>query len=443
MFQFKSFLFSIISIGVLFFNTSQAQDEDFQIISLQDALEAALLNNRQIRIADYEVSAAEAEKNSMKSIYLPKLDVSVSATATNLPLNAFGSILQQGAIEQSDFIPASLNEPSTIANLQSQVRVSQPILNLDANSMKNAVSSKLAVYEQSSIRAKEILGYQISEAYLRLQLLNKAQDVLQQALETTQSTLSTTKDNVSAGYAREVDVLTVELHIQEIENKILETESNLWNTSDQLSMLMAVDMNKLYVPEDELSDDVELLVLETVLPSSRSDLNSMRHQVEAQEYSLQSSQRSRLPKINAFGSYEVNNSMDFNDAQHGFMLMVQASWNIFNGNATRGKVQKARVDLERSQMNLDQYIAQSQMEIELTNRKLINARNKISLEKKAIDVSKEMLRIKNDRFEEGLETTTEILRSETELAQKEMKYFEAVYEFRLTESYMKLLLGRN
>ena len=78
--------------------------------------------------------------------------------------------------------------------------VRQPILNLDAKAMKEALSAKSDAYNQQAIRTKHVLKNHVVQAYLQLQLMYEAKDVLLQAKETAMANLKLTKDNLDAGY---------------------------------------------------------------------------------------------------------------------------------------------------------------------------------------------------------------------------------------------------
>ncbi|MCP4123988.1 MAG: TolC family protein [Bacteroidetes bacterium] len=420
--------------------SSFAQEAVTESLSLEEAVDRTMKGNRQIRVADYEYQSAQSDVNKMKSYYLPQVDATVTGSASNLPLNAFGMKLNHGAIEQTDFIPSSLNNPSSITNLQSQFMIKQPIMNLDARSMKNAMVARSEAYGQQIERTKEHLEFEVTKAYLQLQLTYEVVDVLEKAMETAQANLKLAEDNLEAGYIQKADVLSVELRINEIENQLFEARSNILNASDQLSFMMGSSYGTAYTPSDTLSDSDASAILADGLPMNRSDIMAMEYQVSAQESMLESAKKAKLPRINAFGSYEVNNPLDFADAAHGYVVAVQASWNIFNGNKNRSAVQKAKIDLDKTSTGLEQMIAQSELELEVAKRKMVDARNKIDLSESAIGQSNEFLRIKTDRYEEGLEKTTDILMAETDVAQKEMNYIEAVYHYQLAHAQIKLLL---
>jgi outer membrane protein TolC len=57
----------------------------------------------------------------------------------------------------------------------------------------------------------------------------------------------------------------------------------------------------------------------------------------------------------------------------------------------------------------------------------------------AFDQSQEAYRIRSNRFTQGLEKTTDLLQSETMMAQKELEFLQAVFEYNFTKEYVQFL----
>ncbi|MEZ5007129.1 MAG: TolC family protein [Chitinophagales bacterium] len=433
--QYVTFLSLAISSFAL-----QAQNTPTQSLTLNEAIEKAIANNNQIKQAGYDHEIAQTELSGIKTYRLPQIDATVTGSATNLPLNAFGSSLQQGVIEQTDFIPSSLNNPSVIGNLQSQISFKQPLMNLDVRPMKDALTAKSNAYEWQKVRYKTVISSYVTQAYLQLQLTNKMLGVLNEAKKTVEANLKLTQDNIQAGYLQKVDELSVELRLNEIKYQILETENNLQNISDQLAYLMGEPSGILFTPSDELAESDQSTILLEELSSDRSDFNAIGQQIAAQEKMIEATQKNMLPRINAFGSYEVNNPFDFQDAQHGFLFGVQASVKIFDGLKNKNTIQKSRIELMKNETNLQDLMAKNEVELANAKRQLVAANDKINLTKQAIEQSKESLRIKMDRYAEGLEKTTDILNAETLLSNKEMDYIHALYEYQQAYSKINMIL---
>jgi outer membrane protein TolC len=79
------------------------------------------------------------------------------------------------------------------------------------------------------------------------------------------------------------------------------------------------------------------------------------------------------------------------------------------------------------------------LELNKTNRQLKDAENKVSLSKLALEQSQEAYRIRQNRFTQGLEKTTDLLQSETQMIQKELEYLQSVFEYNFTKQYLQFL----
>ncbi|MEZ5396636.1 MAG: TolC family protein [Bryobacterales bacterium] len=106
-------------------------------LALEEAARIALESHPALEAASAGVDEASARVRAAQSGYLPKLSWQESYTRSNNPVFAFGSLLNQRRFTESNFAIQSLNNPSSIQNFQSLVRVEQTVW--DANRTKNAI----------------------------------------------------------------------------------------------------------------------------------------------------------------------------------------------------------------------------------------------------------------------------------------------------------------
>ena len=123
----------------------------------------------------------------------------------------------------------------------------------------------------------------------------------------------------------------------------------------------------------------------------------------------------------------------------GYLVGAQLSWNIFNGYKSIGKYEKAKADFQKAETETEQYKKQSLLELNKTNRQLKDAENKVNLSKLAYEQSQEANRIRQNRFSQGLEKTTDLLQSETQMIQKELEHLQSVFEYNYTKQYLQFL----
>jgi len=60
-----------------------------------------------------------------------------------------------------------------------------------------------------------------------------------------------------------------------------------------------------------------------------------------------------------------------------------------------------------------------------------------------VEQAREALRILQDRYSEGLVSTTDLLRSQTQLAQTELALTQSVFKKNVTKAYIELLTETN
>ena len=143
-------------------------------LTLQDALDATLKNNKEIVMAALDEESAAARFKQTNAVFLPQINLSYSAMSTNNPLNAFGFKLQQQSISPSDFNPELLNNPSATQNFMTKAEWKQPLLNMDMLHMRKAANQQIEVYAFKAKRTKEYLTFEVQKAYAQLQLAHQA-----------------------------------------------------------------------------------------------------------------------------------------------------------------------------------------------------------------------------------------------------------------------------
>lgn len=396
--------------------------------------------NLQLKIQDQEFKSAMADFKQSNALFLPDVSVSHTGISTTNPLMAFGSKLNQEILTPSDFNPALLNNPEVTTNFATKIQVLQPLVNLDGVFGRQAAKSKMEAMKLQSERTKEYLELETGKAFMQLQLAYKAVNVLEKAALTADANLKLVDNYFKQGLLQKTDVLSVQVRVNEIKNQVQLAKSNVRNASDYLAFLMQEDLNgKVYRPTEELENSISIAETNSGLTDTRKDIMAMMKSTDAYEAVLKSAKMNFLPRLNAFGTYELYDNKLFGTEAKGYLVGVQLSWNVFDGYKSIGKRQKALADYQRAEAASKQYKAQSQLELNKTSRQLNDAGHKVSLAKLALEQSQEAYRIRNNRFKQGLEKTSDLLGSETQMFQKELEYLQAVFEYNFTQQYLTFL----
>jgi outer membrane protein TolC len=397
-------------------------------------------SNNTIKMAQQDVLSAKGDYNQTNAILLPNISVSHTAIATTNPLMAFGSKLNQEILTAADFNPDLLNNPRQIEDYATRVEVQQPLLNFDGIFQRKAAKAKWNATELQSGRTEDYLALEVEKAYMQLQLAYKTVTVLQKAQETALENKRIAYNSYKQGYLQKSDVLAVEVRVTEIDNQLQYAKSNILNASNYLSVLMNTDENEILKPSDSLSIVNYTSNTSESLSENRKDILAMNSATEAYRQMHKADQMAFLPRLNAFGTYELHDDEIFQGQAQGYLFGAELKWNLFEGSKRFGKSQKSKAEYDKSKLQLEQYKSESQLELNKAKRGLEDAKNKLKLTRLALEQSGESLRIRTNRFKQGLEKTTDLLMSETQFSQKQLEYYGTIFQHNYALAYLKFLM---
>ncbi len=414
------------------------QAQETQMISKADVIAKVKEKNATLKIAEQNVLAAQGDYQQTNAVVLPNISLSHMGIATTNPLMAFGSKLNQAILTPADFDPNLLNDPRQIEDYATRIEVQQPIFNLDGIYQRKAAMAKLSATRLQTERTHHYIDLEIDNAYMQLQLAYKMVAVLEKARLAALENKRIAGNSFEQGYLQKSDVLAVEVRVTEIENQLQYAKSNIQNASDQLAIMMGEPSYALLQPTDSLVLATNGLGF-VELSENRADIQAMASASKAYQQMYKADKMGFMPRLNAFGTYELHDSEIFQGAADGYLFGAQLQWNILEGTKRFGKMKKSKAELEKSILELSQYKAQSQAELNKAKRMLEDAKNNVRLTSLALEQSEESLRIRTNRFQQGLEKTTDLLMAETQFAQKRLEYFNTIYQHNYALAYLQFL----
>jgi outer membrane protein TolC len=423
---------------IILFSYVSASQGGAQHLSLQEAVTASASNNDAIKLSELDVQIAKAKFRQAEAIFLPQVDLSYTAAATNDPLNAFGFKLQQRSITEADFNPKVLNKPATTADLSSRVEFRQPLVNVDMMYQRKGVAKQVEMYKLISRRNREYLSFEAENAYQHLEVLYEREKVLQEALEMSRAIYKTSKDYFDQGLVQKSDLLNAELQVMNVETQLSDERSAIQDASDALSLLMGRSTGVLYTV-DPLSQNIGLSFDSLQLSDDRADFEALRKGMEGYDMMIWSSRSANIPKLNAFGSYQVNDNSVFGFKANAYLVGIRMTWSIFNGNRTKNAISLQYLEREKLARQLAQQKSEALAKIGVSRRQLLDAALEMKRQKLAIAQASEALRVLTNRYVQGLVKTTDVLMAQTQLSQQKMGYVQAMYEYNLATASLEFL----
>ena len=124
---------------------------------------------------------------------------------------------------------------------------------------------------------------------------------------------------------------------------------------------------------------------------------------------------------------------------NAYIAGMQIKWDIFKGNSTKNSIATQTLERNKLSEQLIQQKDQSQLELNKAYRDLSDAQFDINQQKLSIQQASEALVILQNRYQQGLVNTTDVLQATTQLSQQKFALVQAIFTSNVTKAYLQLL----
>lgn len=429
----------IIAVGFILMNpiTTEAQERDY--ISIHDAVVIAEKNNANIQIAELNRRISTANYHQTDAVFLPQLSVNYTAMVTNNPLNAFGFLLQQGIAASQDFEPSKLNHPGATHNYGASMDARIPIFNLDQIYARKSARLQQDIYKYQSAYTRRYITYEVKKAYTQLQFAYQLRKILQGTLADVQQIRRSVDNFYKQGLVQRSDVLNAEVQVNTVESSLSKAESNIRNASEGLRLLAGKPQDS---PILYSTDSLEQELPESstpILSETRPDIMAMKTTLDVSKMMSKSAHMAFMPKINGFGSYQLNDSKVFGFNKSSYTAGVTLTWNLFSGNKNLSKIKSSDYTKEKTKKEISLFVDKSRLELNKTVRDMNDLQTEIRKHHTSIAQASEALRILSNRYKEGLSSTTDLLTAQAQLSQQQIALAQSIMTYNITKYYIELL----
>ena len=410
-------------------------------LSVNEALARAQAESFPVRSADAERRAAVARKRQSLGVFLPQLTARERGLFTTDPVNAFGSTLRQERFTQQDFSVDVLNTPDRVDFFGTQLEVKQPILNLDGIFERRAAADAARAAAHKAERTEAVVSFRVKKGYYGLLLAKRQVGVIDSALAAARANRDQAQALFEEGIINRADRLAAEVRVSELESRRTEAVARRENAADRLRFLIGVEENVRIEPTDSLTRESATMgrVSLRAVNRRRSDMRALRARADAAREQTRSRWLAFVPTLNARGTTGWYDDTPFGTNGQSWTAGVSLSWSLFEGFQQIGRAQEAEAEQQRARIALEQQALENEVEITAARRDLESARTQIEQARRAVAQAEESLRIRSDRYAEGLARTTDLLQAEATLAERRLAYLQALYQHNVAVYRLELL----
>ncbi|MCH8234238.1 MAG: TolC family protein [Bacteroidetes bacterium] len=428
--------FSLIVISIILLAGSAGAQED--LLTKWEAVEQALEFNYDIKVANNNVKIAQNNAKILNSGFLPI----ISTTG--------GINYSDRSIKQSNENGISFNPGGSTLTFNSSLGLNYTLF--DGFGRQYSFKKAQQNAQLSDIQARQIVEgaiLQLFVAYYAVARLSENIISQKRSLEISKERLLRANYSYEYGQNTQLDVLNAEVDVNTDSINYLTVAQGLENSKRDLNLLLGRDVNTPFTVDTTVIY-IQNLNLEQVVKEAEERNTSILQSnnfIRSSEYDIRINNAGWMPVVGLTASYGWTKN-DFDAASNfidqritGPNAGINLSWNLFDGGATRTRVQNARIALESDRISREKTLQQ-------LYRDLNNAWTVYQTALFVRDAQKKNLETNRRNFERTLEqnklgqvTSIEFRQAQVNLLNARLSYNQAKYAAKNAELVILQISG--
>jgi len=408
-------------------------------LSLKDAVRMALEKHPAVEASRAGEQAAGTRIRQARSGYLPKLNYSESWQRSNNPVFVFSSLLTQHQFTEQNFRIDTLNRPDALNNFQSQLIVDQVLY--DAGQTGKAVkAANLAhgIASESKRRTDLDVIMNTTRAYYGAVLASENVKVAQESVKSAEADLQRAEAVRAAGMATDADVLSIRVHLAGMREQAIRAANDLEVARAALNEALGLPLDTRFDLSTPLAPAAppaqEAAGFEKEAVEQRPEARQAELAEDLARTQLDTARSSLLPQVFFRGAFEADRQRFINRGGANWAAGVSLRWNLFNGFADKARIDEALLLERRAQAEKQRAVNGIRLQVRKARLDLQSAGERIEVTRAAVAQAEESHRIIQNRYQNGLTTVTELLRSEAALLAARTRHLAAIHDQKIASA---------
>jgi len=419
--------------------------------TLEEVLESVKQNNKEIKIADFDIKIKEYENAIAEGYRYGKLDFSETYSKTDHPGYVFGMKMASRDTKFIDFgfdqflsqmpgllnpqtasstseailntVPNKLNYPDPRENYETKFSYQLPIFTGGKLEGYRDITKKLVLLY--STNKDKVIGEKVAEAKKTFYDTLLLEDMIKDLEKIQKSVLRlelSVEEYIKEGYANKIDLLEIKAKKAEVEEMLIKALANKELSMAFISFLAGQDIYSIKGSFEELQArdyDIKSVV------EGNHDIKMAQIGSSIAKSNISVEKSSLFPTLGGFaeGGWNDDKFGDFDDKGY-YLFGVQAKINIFNGGIDSASYQKAKIGYLKAKEQEE--FAKSAIELKtkqlLTELKGIGARIETLKSRHSLD--EEIFENYQERYVQKLVSMNDLLIKESLMLESMMKLYE-------------------
>ena len=426
-------------------------------LEYRQCVDLALAQNPDLAVSRSQIEQAEAALRQAEGNRLPRLNLSLTASRSNDPLNAFGMKLGQSNVSFGDFGPPAgggfgnypanldtLNDPDDVNNFNTRIELLVPVYNGGmVQSYVDTAKAYVRAAQSGDQVARQQLAKHVLMAYEGVHTARAYIKLANEAKVAAEEYVRISEKLHKQGMVVKSDVLSARANLEDVKVKVVEARNAEAAALDQLALLMGKSLDEPL--------DVGEPVNPRLLPGSPTDLRAqavnehaglraLRSQVEGAGAQVGAARASRKPQFNVMLRQDWNDENLGMDAS-SYTVAGVLSWAAFDGGTTNAAIDRAQAQRSELVAKLRQAEEGVAYQVTEARRRALEAEEKIVAREAGLEQAREAQRLVKKRYENGVTTLIEVLGAQAQFDKANADLVAARYELAVNRAELKRVVG--
>lgn len=434
----RSILYTLPLFLLAHIHSIQAQDK---ILSKEEAIDLALENNLDIRVARNTQKIDDNNASILNSGYLP--------TVTAIGGGSIDVQNTEGQLASGDVRTA---DGAETRRYNASVDVNYTLF--DGLNRRYTYKSFKERSQQSELEVRQTIEntiLQLFTVYYEVARLTENTNNLEQALEISKERLKRAEYQFEYGQNTGLDVLNAEVDINTDSINLLNSRQQLRNTMRDLNLVLNQELSGQFLA-DTTVNFVPGLQMENMHEEAK--LNNVRLQIVDKEmiineYNVKAAKSVFLPTIGLTGTYGWNESN--NNSPLAFLIQntstgvtgaVNLTWNLFDGGRGVTGIKNVKIGYENQELLKKQIELEVERDIRNAWDSYTNALFVLEVQEKNLQTNQNNFKRTDERYKLGQVTSIEFRQAQLNLLNAELAQSQAKYSAKLAELQMLQISGQ-
>jgi len=407
-------------------------------LTLGQAVEQALKNNLQTKLAGERTVESRAQKGIGLSALLP--NISGAAYQMNLTANLAAQGLTAATFPG---IPAFIGPYS---RFDARFQLVQSLFNLESWRRYQATRYGVSLAEQQRLLAQQQVIATTDLAYIALLEAGQAVSAAEANVQLAQRLLDLATNQRNAGIATGLDVARAETRLANQQVQLAQAKTNLDTARLNLLRVIGSPLGGAVAPAESMRFDPQPVpeASETIREAlaGRLELHVASEQLRIAEAERKAAVAEWAPSVSAFGDYGSSglkpNEVDLPTRSVGIRIDVP----VFNGGRTRAEVQAATSRVRQAEMQLLDFRAAVEKDARQALDNLVTREEQMRAAQKSLDLAQRELSLAQDRFQNGVADNIEVTNAQTALENARQTVVSSLAQFNIARLDLFSAVGR-